>query len=137
MNEHTEIPNKLDRLKIIISLLEKYQKGIEEALEYSHGVWTFDHVCAGVLNGSLDLYAVDGGVIICQLLNQSGVRIYNVLVATGDLKGVLDFAKDGLEKEARLRQCTALSFEGRDGWKKVLEALGWSNPAITMYKRID
>lgn len=132
----SRLPDPLVRLRQIIDGLEKYRLDIEKALCYNERTWTFDQVCSDVLSGKIDMYDLSDAVVLCQLVEQPNANIYHVFIAAGNLDSILSFAQNGLLHEAKLRGCSTLSMEGRTGWKRSLEKLGWSTRRIVMVKGV-
>ena len=136
-NMQSKFNDPLERLEHTIALLKKYRVDIEKALCYTEGAWDFNQVCASVLSGRVDTYETPNSLLLCQINSNPSTNVYHVFIAVGTLEEILHFAQTQLITEARLRNCTALSFEGRRGWTKHLSSMGWGTEQVVMYKRIQ
>lgn len=139
MNQVTVISlpaDPLERVSQIVECMRKFRLDIERALVYDGGAYTFDHVCARVLSGDLDMYELPNSVLLCETFDAPNLRSYHVYIAAGDLDEIIEFQRDQLVKEARMRRCSKLSFGGREGWKRALKDEGWKPIRITMMKDV-
>ncbi len=66
----------------------------------------------------------------------SGERASQVMSAGGDLVEILSMVP-GMEAFARLNGCKVSMVEGRAGWKKALEPMGYKFQSVTIKKVLD
>lgn len=123
----------LDILESMISDLRKWQAVIEAALKHSDNSHTFDDVCARVLSGDLDMYALPNSVMLCEYVELPGFTQYHVYLGGGNLEEILAYHPT-MEAHARKRGCKYLSMTGRLGWKKPLLNHGWTHK-LSIYKK--
>ena len=121
MNAHTSI-----------DVLFKCKPWIETALERSGGHNTWDEVCAGIRSGKMQLWPAERGCIITEIVVYPNTKALHVFLAGGELDEILQMTEN-VKEWAKLQGCSFASFDGRFGWQKPLEKLGWKPHSITMH----
>lgn len=118
---------------MIFDELARCRRWIEGALKYADGTHTFDDVAAGVLSGRFQIWPLEQGVIVTEILAYPRAKTVHIFLAGGDL-GELLGALPQIEDWGRRHGCAAISLCGRKGWLRVMGARGWRQSRVTMEK---
>ena len=114
------------------SELERCRTWIEAALNYSGGTHDFIDVAEGVYKGTMQLWPTPKGCIVTEIVVYPNTRALNVFLAGGELGEILHMTEN-VKEWAKLEGCSFASFNGRFGWQKHLEKIGWKPRSITMH----
>ena len=115
-----------------INQIERCRPWIEAALKRSGGHNTWDEVLEGINSGKMQLWPAPEGCIITEIMVYPNTKALHVFLAGGHLEQILHMTKD-VTQWAKLQGCSFASFDGRFGWQKPLEKLGWKPHSITMH----
>jgi hypothetical protein len=113
--------------------LERCRHWLEPALE--DGFYSWDDVVASLHQGRAMLWPGSNSAIVTEDQTYPTGRVMQVWLAGGDMAEILQMAP-GIEAMARLRGCVAVLVEGRDGWTKTLEPLGYKPWSVTLHKAL-
>ena len=112
--------------------LERCKPWIEAALSYSGGTHYFIDVAEGIYKGTMQLWPTPKGCIVTEIVVYPNTRALNVFLAGGELDEILHMTEN-VKEWAKLEGCSFASFNGRFGWQKHLEKIGWKPRSITMH----
>jgi hypothetical protein len=121
MNAHTPI-----------DVLFKCKPWIEQALKRSGNLNTWDEVCAGIRSGKMQLWPAERGCIVTEIVVYHDKNALHVFLAGGELDEILQMT-ESVKEWAKLQGCSFATFDGRFGWQKPLEKIGWKPHSITMH----
>lgn len=119
---------------MIFDLLVKNRAYIEAALEYNN-THVFDDVAAGVLTGRYQLWEMDSGCMVTEIVTYPRRKVVNVFLGGGDLAETMAM-HDRLEAWAHEIGAQSLTVSGRHGWARILPKYGWEKQHMTMEKRL-
>ena len=120
MNKHSPI-NELERCK----------PWIEAALDKNENLNTWEEVVEGLASGHMQFWPKPKGCIITQIVLYHDRKALHIFLAGGDLSEITEMTEDVMDW-AKYQGCSFATFDGRMGWKKPLEKLGWKQNSITM-----
>lgn len=112
-----------------------WREGIEQALTYGRGSYTFDDMIAKVITGEFHFYNYPECCLFMQVVTYPQFKNYHCFLATGTQEA-LDAAGEDMERMARQLGCKHLSISGRPGWERRLKARGWTHVLSTMYLEV-
>jgi hypothetical protein len=115
-----------------ISELERCRPWIEAAIKRSGDLNTWDEVCVGIRSGKMQLWPAERGCIITEIVVYHNTNALHVFLAGGELDEILQMTEN-VKEWAKLQGCSFASFDGRLGWQKPLEKIGWKPHSITMH----
>jgi hypothetical protein len=121
MNMHTHIDE-----------LARCRSWIESALERSGGLNTWDEVRDGVRSGKMQLWPSERGCIVTEIVVYPSTKALHIFLAGGKLDEILQMTKS-VKEWAQKQGCSFASFDGRFGWQKPLEKIGWKPRSVTMH----
>ncbi len=137
--EFDEVPLRgetvASKVKKLCEDLIKFEVDIREALEYSHGSYTFDDVCQGVLTGRFHLYPLKNSLLVMEFQQFPQYSIYHAFIASGSLDELMPLHED-IRLAAKVLGAKYASLSGRPGWIKQLKSLGWQHAYSTMYTEV-
>ena len=114
------------------SALEKCRTWIEDALSYCDGTHAWEDIENGIHTGAMQLWPAPKGCIVTEIVVYPNTRALNVFLAGGELDEILHMTEN-VKEWAKLEGCSFASFNGRFGWQKHLEKIGWKPRSITMH----
>ena len=112
--------------------LERCRPWIEAALKRSGDLNTWDEVVAGIHSGRMQLWPEPEGCIVTELVVYHNRKALHVFLAGGKLGEILQMT-ESVKEWAKLQGCSFATFDGRFGWQKPLETVGWKPHSITMH----
>ena len=115
-----------------ISELDRCRPWIEAALRRSGSLNTWDEVVTNLQSGMMQLWAYPEGCIITEIVVYPNTKALHVFLAGGKLDEILQMTEN-VKEWAKLQGCSFASFDGRFGWQKPLEKVGWKPHSITMH----
>lgn len=115
-----------------MSELERCRGWITKALEKSGSLNTWEEVVDGVSSGLMQLWADESGCIVTEIVLYPNTKALHVFLAGGELSGILQMTEN-VKEWAKLQGCSFASFDGRFGWQKPLEKIGWKPHSIKMH----
>jgi len=115
-----------------VSELERCRPWIEDAIKRSGNLNTWAEVCAGIRSGKMQLWPTERGCIITEIVVYHDTNALHVFLAGGELDEILQMTEN-VKEWAKLQGCSFASFDGRFGWQKPLEKIGWKPHSITMH----
>ena len=113
-----------------------WRDGIEKALEYSGGAWSFDDACAAAISGRAHVYAGEDYFIMMEIVDHPRKRTYHGFIACGDLQAIRA-QQDRIMKIAKELMCTELTMNARLGWGRALKDLGWKHRFTTIAVEVE
>lgn len=123
----------MSNLPPIMQELDRCRDWIESALEYSGGTHAFADIVAGVLKGSMQLWAGEKGCAITEIVSYPNKKVIHVFLAGGDMQQIIDFQQSAIEF-GKMNGCSSMTIAGRKGWTKVLDKHGWKESFVVMSK---
>lgn len=111
--------------------LERCRPWIEAALAKNDNLNTWEEVLGGIASGHMQFWPKPKGCIITQVVIYHDKKALHVFLAGGELDAITDMTEE-LVEWAKRQGCSFATFDGRMGWKKPLEKLGWKEKSITM-----
>jgi hypothetical protein len=115
-----------------IDVLEHCRPWLEAALERSGGLNTWDEIANGIAKGKMQLWPAERGCIVTEIVIYHHTKALHVFLAGGELDEILQMTEN-VKEWAKLQGCSFASFDGRLGWQKPLEKVGWKPHSITMH----
>lgn len=115
-----------------VNELERCRPWIEAALERSGGHNAWDEIVGGLVSSRMQLWPAEQGCIITEIVVYPKTKALHIFLAGGKLDGILQMTEN-VKEWAKLQGCSFASFNGRFGWQKPLEKLGWKPHSITMH----
>ena len=112
--------------------LEYCRSWIEAALEKSGGLNTWDQVVAGINSGMMQLWPAKRGCIVTEIVVYHDRKALHVFLAGGELDEILQMTEN-VKEWAQKQGCSFATFDGRFGWQKPLERIGWKPHSVTMH----
>jgi hypothetical protein len=112
--------------------LDRCKPWIEAALKRSGGLNTWDFVVEKIGSGHMQLWPYPKGCIVTEIVVYPNTKALNVFLAGGELDEILHMTEN-VKEWAKLEGCSFASFNGRFGWQKHLEKIGWKPRSITMH----
>ena len=115
-----------------IDVLFRCKPWIEAALEKSGGLNTWDQVAAGINSGMMQLWPAERGCIVTEIVVYHDRKALHVFLAGGELDEILQMTEN-VKEWAQQQGCSFATFDGRFGWQKPLERIGWKSHSVTMH----
>jgi hypothetical protein len=115
-----------------INELERCRAWIEQAIERSGNLNTWGEIVLGIGDGRMQLWPAERGCIITEIVIYHHTKCLHVFLAGGELDEILQMTEN-VKEWAKLQGCSFASFDGRFGWQKPLEKIGWKPHSITMH----
>jgi len=115
-----------------INPLNRCRPWIEAALKRSGHLNTWDEVVKGIRDGRMQLWPAERGCIVTEIVVYHHTKALHVFLAGGELDEILQMTEN-VKEWAKLQGCSFASFDGRFGWQKPLEKIGWKPHSITMH----
>lgn len=115
-----------------ISELERCRPWIEAALDRSGDLNTWGEVVAGIHSGRMQLWPAERGCIVTEIVVYHNRKALHIFLAGGKLDEILQMT-ESVKEWAKLMGCSFATFDGRLGWQKPLEKIGWKPHSITMH----
>ncbi len=128
-------PSAADKLLALARDIKKFEVDIEEALGYSYGSYSLDDIVKGILAGRFHLYTHNQSFLIFEPQQSPGYMIYHAFLAGGKLEDLLEM-QTRVKPVAQALNAKYATMNGRLGWKKPLEKLGWEARYLVMYKEV-
>ena len=119
-------------LDTVNSEIERCRPWIEAALKRSGDLNTWAEVYSGICSGKMQLWPEERGCIITEIVVYPNTKALHVFLAGGELDEILQMTEN-VKEWAKLQGCSFASFDGRFGWQKPLEKIGWKPHSITMH----
>lgn len=105
------------------SEFERCRAWIEDALEYSGGLYALEDIRQGIADGSYQLWPGKQSVCVTQLCRYPRAFAMNVLLGAGDLTELLEMEPWVLQW-AKANGATVATIYGRPGWSRVFRQIG-------------
>lgn len=102
---------------------ERCRAWIEDALEYSGGLYSLEDVRQGIAEGKQVLWPGRHSVCIAEINRYPQAIAVNILLGGGDLTELLEMAPHVLDW-GRANGATVATIYGRPGWSKVFKSIG-------------
>ena len=112
--------------------LDRCRPWIEAAIKKSGDLNTWDEIVDGIHSGRMQLWPAEQGCIITEIVVYPKTKALHVFLAGGKLDEILQMTEN-VKEWAKLQGCSFASFDGRFGWQKPLEKIGWKPHSITMH----
>lgn len=127
--------DNFEKLKQLVSDLEKYRVDIEKALWYGQNSHTFDDFVGKVLRNEVHFYPLGSAFVAMEIIQQPQYNVYHTFLAGGDMQPILDCHPWMLENAKQLG-CKYVSICGRHGWERVLKDYGWKKQYTVLRKEV-
>ena len=99
---------------------KKHRHHILNALEYSDGAFSEEHVLASVMKGEMELWSGEESVVVTQVKSYPNFTAVSLVLSGGNLEE-LKIMHDEIVDKARAIGCTkSLITGGRKGWGRIL-----------------
>jgi len=115
-----------------IDVIEHCRPWLEAALDRSGNLNTWDEITRGIAEGKMQLWPAERGCILTEIVVYHHTKCLHVFLAGGELDEILQMTEN-VKEWAKLQGCSFASFDGRLGWQKPLEKVGWKPRSITMH----
>ena len=115
-----------------VNELERCRPWIEAALDRSGDLNTWSEVVAGIHSGRMQLWPTEQGCIVTEIVVYHNRKALHIFLAGGKLDEILQMT-ESVKEWAKLMGCSFATFDGRLGWQKPLEKIGWKPHSITMH----
>jgi len=115
-----------------INIFEYCRPWLEAALEKSGGLNTLDEIKRGIASEKMQLWPAERGCIVTEIVVYHHTKAINVFLAGGELDQILQMTEN-VKEWAQKQGCSFAQFDGRLGWQKPLEKVGWKPHSITMH----
>ena len=115
-----------------VNELDRCRPWIEAALDRSGDLNTWDEVVSGINSGRMQLWPAEQGCIVTEIVVYHNRKALHVFLAGGKLDEILQMT-ESVKEWAKLMGCSFATFDGRLGWQKPLEKIGWKPHSITMH----
>jgi hypothetical protein len=121
---------------------EQWLPVLQRAIDDADGRWTAEQVLSDVADGRLIVWIVSRetkvvGVFTTRIV-ESAIRYVAVEDLAGeDMESWLWEAHRALETWARELGAQQITFDGRRGWQRVLQSLGYETKRIQGVKRLE
>lgn len=129
-------PELLHDAENFVGALEKFKVDIEKALCYSNNSHSFEDIVSGILDGTYHMHTLPNSVIIAEISVYPQHKVYNIVIAGGDLNEILNF-QEPLLVAAKTFGCKYLAMTGRLGWMAPLRRQGWKAQTVTSYLEVN
>lgn len=111
-----------------------HRDALLKAIERTHGTHNEDDVLAMILGEKLTLITSEKSAIVVEVNSYPRLNALNIFLGAGDLSDIKDH-EPMLKDLARKRNCSRITFGGRDGWRSVFgDAFGYSYGGSIIYK---
>ena len=119
-----------------IKEFQRCEKWLEDALEYSHGMFTIQDVFEDVMNGNAQLWPGKNSAIVTQIVNYPRKKAIHVFLAGGDLEEIKSMEPHVVEY-GKSQGCEVITLTGRPGWTRTfLTKIGYKNTQVQILKEI-
>ena len=115
-----------------VNELERCRPWIKAALDRSGDLNTWDEVVSGIHSGRMQLWPAEQGCIVTEIVVYHNRKALHIFLAGGKLDEILQMT-ESVKEWAKLMGCSFATFDGRLGWQKPLEKIGWKPHSITMH----
>jgi hypothetical protein len=102
---------------------ERCRAWIEDALEYSGGLYALEDVREGIANGKYQLWPGKQSMCVTELCRYPQAAAVNVFLGGGDLTELLEMAPHILGW-AKANGAEVATIYGRPGWARVFKGIG-------------
>lgn len=109
---------------------------LQAAIEKSYQPYTLEEVVAEIREGRSVAFWGEQSVMVCTLHRHHGEITGHVWLAGGDLDELRDELRPQAEAWAKAEGATYATIEGRKGWVRALEGVGFEEVAITARKAL-
>jgi len=113
--------------------LDRCRKFLEPALKYSGGTHDWYDIVQGVTAGHLQLWPMENGALVTEILTYPRRKVVNVFLGGGDM-AELAAQHDNIIDWSKTQGCTAARLSGRDGWRREFAKYGWKPLYQTLEK---
>ena len=119
-----------------IKEFQRCEQWIEDALEYSHGMFTIQDVFEDVMHGNAQFWPGEKSAIITQIVDYPRKKAIHCFLAGGDINEIQE-AEKYIAEWAKGQGCTAATLAGRPGWtRSFLNNIGYKCTQVHMFKEI-
>jgi len=119
----------------VISELLRCRTWIEDALSYSGGTHTFNHVFQGVIEGRMQLWPSENACAVTEIVVYPMCKVLHVFLAGGAMDSIIEMQKSA-EEWGKSQGCTSMTIAGRKGWSRVLADQGYKEQFVTLAKEL-
>lgn len=99
------------------------------------GPHTADEIQDAVKAGRMQVWPGQRSVAITQIFDRPGKKVCHVLCAAGDI-AELEQMEQAAAIWAKAQGCTAMTQNGRRGWRRILNKRGWRETTVTMERSL-
>jgi hypothetical protein len=119
-----------------IKEFQRCEQWIEDALEYSHGMFTIQDVFEDVMHGNAQFWPGEKSAIITQIVDYPRKKAIHVFLAGGDMEEIQSM-EPGVIEWAKSQGCEVITLTGRPGWTRTfLTKIGYKNTQVQILKEI-
>jgi len=122
-------------LQAILDECERCRGWIEDALEYSGGTHDYEHIVAGIMRGTMQLWPAKDGCLVTEIISYPKKKVLNVFLGGGSMKTLLGMYEP-VEEWAKAQGCSTLTINGRPGWERIFKKRGWQAQHVCLGKEV-
>ncbi len=117
-----------DWARLTLNHMWAFRPGIEEALRYANGTHTFDDVCYMVFQGQFAWFVSDSdkSLVLTEIQTFPRKTVVHGFLVCGELDDLTKLIKEVMDYYTAKGYKHA-TMNGRPGWRKVMEQLGWKS----------
>jgi hypothetical protein len=115
--------------------LNRCEKWIKAALEYSGGTHEYQDIVEAIKNGYMQFWPAEHGCAVTEIISFPRKKVLHIFLAGGEKNQIVDMDESAVEF-ARQQGCTGMTVAGRRGWARVLLSKGWTEAFTTLSKDI-
>jgi hypothetical protein len=108
---------------------------LKKALHYAGDYHTWEDVVAKLNSGQAQIFDVDEGCAVTEIIQLPRKRYLNCWLVGGRLPAVLDLVP-AMERHGLANNCSDLMAFGRRGWERILPQRGWKITGSTFLKEL-
>lgn len=109
---------------------------LQAAIDRSHQPYTLKEVVAEISAGRSVAFWGEESVMVCTLHRHHDEITGHVWLASGDLDELRDVLRPQAEAWAKAEGAAYATIEGRKGWVRALEGVGFEEVAVTARKAL-
>lgn len=119
----------------LLSQWARFRDLFKEAMA-ENGFWTIEDLEQKIAHRRAFFFPGKSAALVGYIeVYPGGRKVFQSLWAVGDLQEIVAMIP-GLESIGRMLGCDGILVEGRDGWERALEPLGYERWSVSLYKEL-
>lgn len=108
---------------------------IDEQLEKAGGLYHWSDIAAALEAGELQSFTVNDSFVVTRICEFPRKRVLDIVMFVGNIED-RDELDEAVASFGRKHGCSMMITDGRDGWTKYNDAMGWIKTSTRFRKDI-